>query len=445
MAATFFSVGRPLVVGANHRSSSMMLRDRLFVEDDKVPAFLDSLRRSGISQAMVISTCDRVEVQAIHADNAYAVKSIRSIMADYVGLDPADMDGQIYELSDEQAVRHIFTVPSSLDSLMIGEPQVLGQVKAARRMARDAGMVGAELEAVLQAAFEAAKRVRSETAIGQKPVSMATVAVQLAKNLHGYLEKCSGLLVGAGDMGELVASSFISAGIGHFTVTHPNEARAETLAQSLDCHVATFETLSSALAEADIVLASMGTRRHILTADMVTSSLRKRRHKPVLLIDAAIPCDVEPAVNRIDEAFLYDLNDLEQVAMEGRANRESEAVAGWKIIDEEVAGFLRRRSERVAVPTLSLLRAHFEAERERALADADNDAEKATRLLVNRLLHGPSKVMRLTAGAAGHENDKNDWYDVERTLRRLFLLEDIEDDSAARPSKDVPLGQPEDE
>ncbi len=427
----------------------MMLRDRLFVEDEKVPAFLDKLRRSGIKQALVISTCDRVEVQAIHPDNAYAVESIRSIMAEHVGLTPADMDGQIYDMSNEEAIRHIFSVPSSLDSLMIGEPQVLGQVKAARRMARDAGMVGPELESVLQAAFEAAKRVRSETAIGQKPVSMATVAVRLAKDLHGYMETCNGLLIGVGDMGELVASSFIAAGIGHFSVTHPNEARAETLAQSLDCHVRPFDALSSALAEADIVLASMGTRRYVLTADMVASSLRKRRHKPVFLVDTAIPCDVEPAVNRIDEAFLYDLNDLEQVAMEGRANRESEAVAGWKIIDEEVAGFLRERSERIAVPTLTMLRRHFEAEREKALADADNDAEKATRLLVNRLLHRPSKIIRQTAGGAGVEtggdgSGKNDWYDIERTLKRLFLLEDGDNDSTARPPENVSVGKPED-
>ncbi len=426
MAKTSSHKGRPLVVGANHRSSSLTVRDRLFVEDPAVPAFLERQRQSGVEQAMVLSTCERVEVQAVHDDADVAARCITGVMAEHAGLKPADLDGQLYVLSGADAVRHIFTVTASLDSLMIGEPQILGQVKAGHRLARDAGMNGTELEALLQAAYGAAKRVRSETTIGQRPVSIAAAAVQVAQELHGDLARCTGLLVGGGDMGALVAGGLLSAGLGHLTVTHPSEARAEGAARALDCHVAPFDELARLLADADIVLTSMGTRRHVVTADMITAALGKRRHKPVFLVDTGIPGDVEPAVNRIDEAFLYDLNDLERVAMEGRATRETEAGGAWRIIDAEVAGFLRGRAERTAVPALTRLREHFEAAREKALADAGNDAHKATRLLVNRLLHSPSEAMRELARASGGgagTGDGGDWQTAERVLKRLFGLD----------------------
>ena len=258
--------------------------------------------------------------------------------------------------------------------------------------------------------------MRNETTIGERPVSIASAAVELARELHGDLGRCAGLLIGSGEMGELVAENLISAGLGDLTATHPTEAMAENLARVLDCHVASFESLAKLLVKADIVLTSLGTRRHVVTADMITASLAKRRRKPIYLIDAAIPGDVDPAVNRIDGAFLYDLGDLERVALEGRATRGIEAEAAFGIVDAEVAAFLLGRAERTAVPALTGLRRHFEAVREGVLAEVGDDADKATRLLVNRLLHGPSEVMR--ADAARQE----DWNTVERILRRLFDL-----------------------
>ena len=394
----------------------MMLRDRLFVEDRALPEFFERLRLSGISQALVLATCDRVEIQTIHDDHQTAVQGIIKVMAAHGGVSPADLDGQIYTFSDAEAVRHIFTVPASLDSMMLGEPQVFGQVKASHKIAQNRGMIGGELEALLQAAYAAAKRVRNETTIGERPVSIASAAVELARELHGDLGRCAGLLIGSGEMGELVAENLISAGLGDLTATHPTEAMAENLARVLDCHVASFESLAKLLVKADIVLTSLGTRRHVVTADMITASLAKRRRKPIYLIDVAIPGDVEPAVNRIDGAFLYDLGDLERVALEGRATRGIEAEAAFGIVDAEVAAFLLGRAERTAVPALTGLRRHFEAVREGVLAEVGDDADKATRLLVNRLLHGPSEVMR--ADAARQE----DWNTVERILRRLFDL-----------------------
>ena len=423
MSETIFSTGRPVIVGANHKSSGLMLRDRLFGEDGATPEFLDRLRRAGLTQALVLSTCDRVEVQAIDPGASEAPGLITRALAGHAGMAPGEIDGQLYTLWDDAAVRHVFTVAASLDSQIVGEPQVLGQVKASHRLARDAGMSGSALEAILQAAYGAAKRVRNETAIGERPVSIAAAAVQLAREVHGDLDRCTGLLIGAGDMGEMVARDLLSTGLAQLTVTHSSERRAEAVARALEAHVAAYDTLAVQLAEADIVLAAVGRRRHVLSADMVTAALAKRRHKPQFIIDAAIPGDVEPAVNRIDEAFLYDLGDLEGVAMGGRADRETEARTARRIIDAEVEDFLRGRAERGAVPALNRLRAHFEETRAEVLATADQGANKATRLLVNRLLHAPTQVLRDQAAGNGGGQKAAEWRTMERMVRRLFRLD----------------------
>ena len=405
-----------LVVGANHRSASLGLRDRLFVEDAQVPAFLAGLKKAGVNPAMILSTCDRIEVQALHEDPDAAAERTLEIMAGHGGVTMAELKDQTYVLSGEDAVRHIFSVAASLDSLVVGEPQVLGQVKACHRMARDAGMTGNGFEALLQAAYGAAKRVRGETAIGERPVSIAAAASQLAQDLHGDLGRTAGLLIGAGEMGELVAEALTRDGLGDLTVIHPTQSRAETLARALDCHVAEFDELPRLLDDADIVLTALGSRRQVLNSDMMLVALHRRRKKPVFIIDTSIPGDVEPAVNRIDEAFLYDLGDLERVALEGQSSRVAEAESAARIVDREVEVFLRGRAERTAVPALNELRGHFEKVRSEVLAEAGADAEKATRLLINRLLHGPSEAMREAAA------EDSGWRAAEDVIRRLFGL-----------------------
>ncbi len=413
---------RILVVGANHRSSSMGLRDRLFVEDADVAKILGSLGDAGIAEALVLATCDRIEVTAAVDDTASGEAAIKGVLAGHGGLDAVDLDGQLYTFTDEPAISHLFGVAASLDSQVVGEPQVLGQVKAGHRLAREAGMIGVTMEPMLQAAYGSAKRVRTETAISEGPVSIAAAAVELAKDLHGPLDGVNGLLIGVGEMGELIAGQLIAGGLGRMTVMHPTPGRADPVARALDCHHAPFDSLAEAMVTADVVLCALGRRQHALSADMVRAALRSRHNRPVFVVDVAVPGDVEPAVNRIDEAFLYDLADLERITMEGRSNRERETGAARKIVAEDVAAFMRQRTERAAVPALRQLRGHVEVIREDSLAKAGDDAAEATRLLVNRLLHEPSERLRHAAIDGSLEN-------MEAVVRTLFDLGSGYDDN----------------
>jgi len=432
MTASIFTV-----VGVNRRTGPAELRDRLYVEDEAVPALLDRLCAAGMAEAMVLCTCARVDIWGAGnaADDGAAAFAL---LAETAGMEPRALLPQRFLETGEAALRHAFAVAASLDSEVIGEPQVLGQVKAAHRLARDAGRVGPHLEPILQAAYQAAKRVRNETAIGQRPVSLAAAACQLAREVQGDLSRCRALLIGAGDMGEFLMQQLLASGLGGAVVIARTARRAEALARRLGSHYALLEELPDRLAEADIVVACQGEGRYMLSADMVEGALRRRRRRPVFLVDLAVPGDIEPAVNRLEDAFLYDLDELEQVALQGRAERETAAGAAWAILETELAGFRQRQAEREAVPTLVALRAGFEAARQAVLAELPPDdparpaLERATQLLVNRLLHRPMAELRrmaVTGPGAAEEQVV-----AEALLRRLFL--DVPADDTPDDTKD---------
>lgn len=413
--------GRPIVVGANHRSSTMMMRDRLFVEEERVPELLQGLADRGLTQVVLLSTCDRVEAIGITADPDAFQAAVLESFAREGECEIGEVSEQTYTLTDEDAVEHLFRVTASLDSLMVGEPQILGQVKHAHRQARETDHVRADLETWLQAAYAAAKRVRTETRIGEGPVSMSTSAVQIARDLFGDLGRCRALLVGAGDMGEMIARDLVTAGVGSLTVTHPRAGRADGLARELEAHIADFDSFDQQLVESDIVLTAVGTRRFSLSPEPIKAALKARRHQPMFIVDAGVPGDVEPQVEALEDAFVYTLGDLEEVALKGRTGREQEANQAGAIVAEEVARFFKSKAERAAVPALTRLHDKFERVRELALKDAGGDAEKATRLLVGRLLHEPSETMRRLAG-----DDETAWARLEFALERLFNLNDDE-------------------
>lgn len=407
----------PLIVGVNHRTGGLTLRDRLFVEDGQVAAFLADIDPAAVPEALVMSTCDRVEVFAVTPHAEAAVARIAEALGRHAKIDEADLRQGLFDLRGEDAVRHLFRVASSLDSVVVGEPQVLGQLKACHRLARDAGRVAGGLETLLQAAYVVAKRVRSETAIGERPVSIAAVAVGLARDVHGDLARARTLVLGVGDMGEVIATELQRAGMGATDVADFGGRTAMPLADRLAARHITEDRLVAALAEADVIVTSIGGRGRPLTADMVQAALRVRKFKPQFIIDAGLPSDVEAAVDRIDDAFLYDLADLERLATEGRANRAFEAEAAERILEQELAVFAQSGRERDAVPALNALRGHAERLREQALVDAGGDAAKATHLLISRLLHAPSTKLRALAergdDAAALERMIMDLFDIQ--------------------------------
>ena len=305
-------------------------------------------------------------------------------------------------MTGEAALRHIFCVAASLDSTVIGEAHVLAQVKESHRASRAAGLTGSALEAVVQSAFAAAKRVRTETAIGQRPVSVAAAAVDLAEGVHGDLGRSAGPAGrhrrdGRGDRGGAAGSRAV-APLRH---RHPPGAgRGGGAPLSLSYPAVRGAGGSDGVAPISSS-ASLGSRTPLVTVEMTRAALKQRRNRPMVLVDTAIPGDIDPLADRLDGVFLYTLDDLERVARDGRKARESEADAARRIIEEEVAAFLQERAERAAVPALARLRGHFESVRAQALADAGGDAEKATRLLINRLLHDPTRLLREIAGRGG--------------------------------------------
>jgi len=412
------SVQELLLVGASHRGATAALRERLFLDPGAAPAILQRLKQAGFAQALAVVTCDRCELYVFHANPDRGAARLREVLAATAGLAPELVSPQLFERRGVTALRHLFSVAASLDSPILGEPQVLGQLKANHRAAIEAGLIGPELEAMLQAAYLAAKRVRNETPLAEQPVSMATAAIGVAHELFGDLGRCSALLLGIGEMGEMMATELQKGGLARLAVMHPVTARAEMVARRLSGHFRDWADLDAALAGADIVISALGTGRVAIAKTAVKTALRARRHKPMLLFDAALPPDIEPAVGELDDAFRYDLDDLERLAMEGRSTRSNAAETAARILAEETAGFETRRAERAAVPALTALRTYFEAERQKALAEAGGDAEEATRRLVNRLLHGPNTALKAIAA------EGRDASSLTALIERLFGLEE---------------------
>lgn len=411
-----------LLVGVNHRSAGPALRERLFAAEPDAAAVLEAVRAAGASEAVVLATCERIEALALEDDPAAAAPRLLAALARGAGIDPAEFEAQGYRLFGEDAVRHLFAVAASLDSQIVGEPQVLGQVKESHRRAAEAGLVGPTLDSLLQAAYGTAKRVRSETRLAEQPVTIAASALQVARDVHGDPGRRGALLIGLGEMGEFMAAELSDAGLGDLVIVHTSIARSEAVARRFGCNYRPWDELQEALAGADIVVSALGTGRYSVTAAMAEAALKRRRREPIFFIDTAIPGDIDPAVAPLDGAFVYNLEDLERVARRGKANREAAAAAARDIVDQELAAFLRQRAERSAVPSVAALRGHFESVRDDVLAGGRLSAEEATRRLVNRLLHDPSEVLRTTAAEESGANEAQRGA-LERALRRLFRIE----------------------
>lgn len=414
--------GRLLVVGTDHRTAPTAWRDQFALIEANLSSELDRLRAKGFRDLTLLATCERVELITLGAETEATRRNFAEHLAERLGASPDQLASALYLHEGASALRHLFAVASSLESLVPGEPHILGQLRAAHRIASEAGLVGGGLEAALQGAFAAARRVRRETRIGERPGSLAAAAVELAREIHGDLDRAVGLLVGTGEMGELMLDQLRRAGLGRMIVSGAPPA-AEFVAARLSCPWVPFPPTDALLAEGDILIAATTGGSRMLSTGTMAAVLRQRRRRLVFVIDAAIPPTVEPAVNDLDGAFLYTLDDLERAATVGRAAREAAAAEAWAVLDDELAAYNRRQAERAAVPAVTALRTHFEAVRAALLRDQPGlDAEAATRLLVNRLLHAPSEVLRSLASSAG------DAAEAEALARRLFRLDRDEGD-----------------
>lgn len=417
-APTVPALDRFLVTGANHRTAGQELRDALFIEDRALAPFFDRLSGEGVGEALVLATCDRVEIAAMAPDGTEAdaaARKIRRVLADTAGINDSRVEGAFFTLTGPQAARHLFAIAASLESQVVGEPEVLGQVKDAHRRATELGRVGPGLNRVLEAALACAKRARSETAIGESAVSIVSAAVQVAREVLGRFDHAHALIVGGAEIGVAVAERLKGDGLGAITVADPLAPRADALAARLGAHRLAMEALGGALAGFDVVLTGLGSRAPPVRAADVATALKSRRFRPMFLLDAGVPADIERAVADIDDAYLFNLHDLERLALKGQARRMTAAAEARAIVDDELARFALAEGGRAAAPVVTELRGHFEAVRENLLREQPGlSADEATRILVNRLLHAPSRALRDMAADADAPREPEGW------IARLF-------------------------
>lgn len=386
---------RFFVTSANHRTASQELRDLLFVEDAALPSFYARLKASGIDEAMVLCTCDRVLVAALSGSPQAAAGKIRRALAEGAGVGDERIEAAFLTLVGVDALHHLFAIAASLESQVVGEPEVLGQVREAHRRALELGAMGSDLRRVLDAVFAAAKRARSETAIGESAVSIVSAAAQVAREVLGRFDAARALVVGGAEIGVAVIERLKGEGLAEITVADPLAPRADALAARLGAHRLGMGEVAGRLAEFDIVLTGLGASKPAIRAADVSAALKARRFRPIFLLDAAVPPDVERAVRDLDDAYLFDLHDLERIALTGQERRGQAAAEARAIVEDEVGRFVAADSGRQAAPVVAELRRHFEDIREQLLREQPGiTADEATRLLVNRLLHAPSRALR---------------------------------------------------
>jgi glutamyl-tRNA reductase len=424
-----------LLVGVSHRTAPVAVRERLAVEPDALPAALAELTAlAPVREAAMLATCNRVELYVAVDDADRAAAGLAEVLARRAGVAVGDLAEHLYQHRDAAAVRHLFRVASSLDSLVVGEPQILGQAKQAHDAAVQHGTVGAVLRTCFEGAFRVARRVRRETAIARNPVSVSSVAVDFARQVVGDFARRRVLIVGAGKMSELAARTLRTQGAS-LTVINRTRARADELAERFGADVADWNDLTGALTGADIVIASTGAQRPVLTLEMLTQVRKARRGRPLCLIDIGVPRDVDPEAGKLADIYLYDIDALQKQAGEHRAEREEEAAEAEAVVEEELGRFLKRWRSRQLGPMVSALQSHVQgiarAEVQRVSGGVDEKERKARLDLmdgfVKKLLHQPMTALR--------DADPDEGLSLVQAVQRLFSLSPV---AAVPASEEAP-------
>jgi glutamyl-tRNA reductase len=414
------------LTGLNHRTAPVEVRERLAFDEQRLPEALGTLKKHpGMLEGMILSTCNRVEI-TVAVEEPTDADEVQHYLADLRSVDHDWVSPYLYRHDGPDAIRHLFRVASSLDSMIVGEPQILGQMKHAYATAKECGAISGFLDLVLTRAFNVAKRVRSETDIGETAVSVSYAAIQLAREIFGSLNGKRVLVVGAGKMSGSAARHLRRAGVSEILVTNRTRERAVEMAEEFQGRVIEYETFVRDMPDVDIVIASSAAPQYVITRDQMRAVIGKRKNRPMFLIDIAVPRNIDPAVNDLANVFLYDIDDLDRVVQTNIQGRVDVAVEAEDIIREEVDRMMLRLKTREVTPTIVSLQEQLELwrtseiERQRGklggLTEQQEEAIQAiTRGLVNKIAHGPITELRRQAADPGGAH-------VMRVIRKLFRL-----------------------
>ncbi|MFQ5581501.1 MAG: glutamyl-tRNA reductase [Mariprofundaceae bacterium] len=432
-------------VGLNHKTAPVELRERLAVAEEDIPAILKrQIEQPPVREAALLSTCNRVELTTVTHDPDAAIAVMHEWFAEQAGTDMDHVCKHLYSYTTDDAVRHLFAVAAGLDSLVLGEPQILGQVKTSYEHALSAGAAGHVLHRLYQSTFAAAKRARSETGIGKQAVNISSCAVELAKRIFGELTGKTVLLIGAGEMAELAARHLAGNGCRDILVANRTLERAKDLAQEFEGHALTLAQLPEYLDAADIVLSSTGANMHVLLPEPVCQAMEKRGGKPMFMVDIAVPRDIDPRIGELDGVYLYDIDDLQQVAQGNREHRERESEQARALLNEDACGFLAWLKSLESVPLIRNIQQQVENSRRDELEKAQRymkgmtdeqmqAVDRLSRSLMKRFLHPTLRTLKTLPD------------DIEGDLfmgaaRRLFDLEQQKTSSSTKESDEHTSG-----
>jgi glutamyl-tRNA reductase len=418
-----------VLLGVNHKTAPVALRECLAISKNETSAALKAFQDlSSIREVMLFSTCNRVEVLMVAEDKSSAVDTVISFLSELKQLPVSEFEKSLYIHEGDDAVRHVFRVAASLDSMVVGEPQILGQIKEAYQMATQSKTSGVLLNKLLHRTFFVAKRVRTETGIGDRAVSVSYAAVELGRKIFGTFEGKKVLLIGAGEMAELAVEHLIRNRTGDILVANRTFESGVDLAKRFNGQAIRFEEIQEVLEQVDIIISSTGSPDYVITRDHVKGAIRRRRNRPLFFIDIAVPRDIDPEINRLTNSYVYDIDDLKGIIDENIEDRNKEAIKGERIVDEAVISFRHWYDNLDVMPTIVELRKKIEeiAKEElkrtqqtlRHLSPDDLKAiNRMTDAMVNKILHDPTLLLK----SNGMNEEKSVYLDV---IRKLFKLDE---------------------
>ena len=417
-----------LLLGLSHKTAPVELRECIAFSNDDTNDALETLKTtSDISEALLFSTCNRVEILLVTKNKTDAVEAVKRFLSEFKKVPVNDFENNLYIHTGDDAVRHVYRVASSLDSMMVGEPQILGQIKEAYHIAALKKTPGVILNRLLPRAFSVAKRVRTETGIGDHAVSISYAAIELGRKIFDTLENKKVLLIGAGEMAELAVEHLQRNNAGDIFVANRTFERGVALAGQFNGNAIRFEEIPNYLQQVDVIISSTGAPDYVITRNQVKGIMNSRRNRPIFFIDIAVPRDIDPQINRLSNAYVYDIDDLKGIVEENLAERNKEAMKGERIVDEAVISFRHWYESLAITPTIVALRQKVDtiakSEVNKTLKSLDhlseNDSKAIDRManaIVNKILHDPTLFLKNN----GYQGDKSVSLDI---TRRLFNLD----------------------